>query len=297
MAKKAFLFAIAFAAFCAVSCSDGGSSGGSGGKDSAQAEIQKAYEYTVEFVAGIVEYRTVYLEGGVPDKRHSFNVEQCGRDTACIDSLVRVVIDEKLAGYGIKADCALDTNCLLAWRDSMTTASEEWEDDGGDDGYQQSCHFTNELAGTCEEYAWYLFGSQGAIDAATACQDAAAEGGRCQKTKCRLSLEESEMDAMHATYALDKALCPDKSLDRSLHMDFAEGIMCYESFYNSSNSMAVNSANTMLANGYEEGPCGGQYSVVCEATVQNVEKQIRNQVRVTPNNTNLCATSAAPLEE
>ena len=53
----------------------------------------------------------------------------------------------------------------------------------------------------------------------------------------------------------------------------------------------------MLANGYEEGPCGAQYSVICDATVQNVSKQIRNQVRVTPNNTNLCATSAAPLEE
>ena len=298
--KRVGLFALCavFLAPFVTSCGDDSSGGSSSKKkEAAQAEIQKAYEYAVEYVAGIVEYRTVYLAGGEPDKHHSFNIEQCGRDTACIDSLVRVVIDEKLAGYGIKADCALDTNCLLAWRDSMTTASEEWEDDGGDDGYQQSCHFTNELAGTCEEYAWYLFGSQGAIDAATACQDAAAEGGRCQKTKCRLSLEESEMDAMHATYALDKALCPDKSLDRSLHMDFAEGIMCYESFYNSSNSMAVNSANTMLANGYEEGPCGGQYSVVCEATVQNVEKQIRNQIRVTPNNTNLCATSAAPLEE
>ena len=73
---------------------------------------------------GIVEYRTVYLAGGEPDKSHHFDIEQCGLDTVCIDSLVRAVIDEKLADYGIKAECALDTNCLLAWRDSMTASAD-----------------------------------------------------------------------------------------------------------------------------------------------------------------------------
>ncbi|MBP5351902.1 MAG: hypothetical protein J6Y56_08080 [Fibrobacterales bacterium] len=291
MAKKAFLFAIAFAAFCAVSCSDGGSSGGSSSKkkEAAQAEIQKAYEYAVEYVAGIVEYRTVYLAGGEPDKHHGFGIEQCGLDTVCIDSLVRVVIDDKLAGYGIKAECALDTNCLQAWRDSMTTAADQWEDDGSDDGYQQSCHFTNELAGTCEEYAWYLFGSQGAIDAATACQDAAAESGRCQKTKCRLTAEESEMDALHATYALDKALCPDPGFDKVIHYDFLEGKMCWEFFYNSKNSSAANSAAMSLSNGYKEGACGPVYSVVCPGTVQNVDKYGKNLVRVSPDFTGSCS--------
>lgn len=291
MTKKAFLFAIAFAAFCAVSCSDGGSSGGSSSKkkEAAQAEIQKAYEYAVEYVAGIVEYRTVYLAGGEPDKHHGFGIEQCGLDTVCIDSLVRVVIDDKLAGYGIKAECALDTNCLQAWRDSMTTAADQWEDDGSDDGYQQSCHFTNELAGTCEEYAWYLFGSQGAIDAATACQDAAAESGRCQKTKCRLTAEESEMDALHATYALDKALCPDPGFDKVIHYDFLEGKMCWEFFYNSKNSSAANSAAMSLANGYKEGACGPVYSVVCPGTVQNVDKYGKNLVRVSPDFTGSCS--------
>ena len=111
--KRVGLFALCavFLAPFVTSCGDDSSGGSSSKKkEAAQAEIQKAYEYAVEYVAGIVEYRTVYLAGGEPDKRHSFNVEQCGRDTACVDSLVRVVVDEKLAGYGIKADCALDTN-------------------------------------------------------------------------------------------------------------------------------------------------------------------------------------------
>ena len=171
----------------------------------------------------------------------------------------------------------------------MTTAADQWEDDGSDDGYQQSCHFTNELAGTCEEYAWYLFGSQGAIDAATACQDAAAESGRCQKTKCRLTAEESEMDAMHATYALDKALCPDPGFDKVIHYDFLEGKMCWEFFYNSKNSSAANSAAMSLSNGYKEGACGPVYSVVCPGTVQNVDKYGKNLVRVSPDFTGSCS--------
>ena len=171
----------------------------------------------------------------------------------------------------------------------MTTAADQWEDDGSDDGYQQSCHFTNELAGTCEEYAWYLFGSQGAIDAATACQDAAAESGRCQKTKCRLTAEESEMDALHATYALDKALCPDPSFDKVIHYDFLEGKMCWEFFYNSKNSSAANSAAMSLSNGYKEGACGPVYSVVCPGTVQNVDKYGKNLVRVSPDFTGSCS--------
>ena len=289
--KRVGLFALCavFLAPFVTSCGDDSSGGSSSKKkEAAQAEIQKAYEYAVEYVAGIVEYRTVYLAGGEPDKHHSFNVEQCGRDTACVDSLVRVVIDDKLAGYGIKADCALDTNCLQAWRDSMTTAADQWEDDGSDDGYQQSCHFTNELAGTCEEYAWYLFGSQGAIDAATACQDAAAESGRCQKTKCRLSLEESEMDAMHATYALDKALCPDDRYDSAVHMEM-EGLTCFEFQYSSKNSNAATQANMLMANGYPSGLCPAMYSVICSQTVSDVPSFGKQQTRATPQHQDLCA--------
>ncbi len=291
MTKKAFFLAIAFAAFCAVSCSDGGSSGGSSKKDSPQAKIQEAYEYAVEYVAGIVEYRTVYLAGGEPDKHHGFGIEQCGLDTVCIDSLVRVVIEDKLSDYGIKADCALDTNCLQAWRDSMTTAADQWEDDGGnaDDEYDQSCHLVSADGKTCEEYAWSTFGGIGAAEGMAGCLDlGAADNGRCKKTKCTLQTME-DLTHLHVVYALDKALCPDPSFDKVIHYDFLEGKMCWEFFYNSKNSSAANSAAMSLSNGYKEGACGPVYSVVCPGTVQNVDKYGKNLVRVSPDFTGSCS--------
>ena len=291
MAKKAFLFAIAFAAFCVVSCSDGGSSGGSSKKDSPQAKIQEAYEYAVEYVAGIVEYRTVYLAGGEPDKHHGFGIEQCGLDTVCIDSLVRAVIDEKLKDYGIKAECALDTNCLLAWRDSMTASAEQWEDDGSaDDEYDQSCHLVSADGKTCEEYAWSTFGGIGAAEGMAGCLELgdAAEGGRCKKTKCTLQTME-DLTHLHVTYALDKSLCPDDRYDSAIHMEFAEGVLCYEFLYSSKNSSAANQANMMLSNGYATGTCPGMYSVVCAGTVSDVPSFGKTQNRVTPNHQDVCA--------
>ena len=293
MGKKAFLLAIAFAAFCAVSCSDGGSSGGSSKKDSPQAKIQEAYEYAVEYVSQIVEYRTVYLEGGEPDKHHGFGIEKCGVDTVCIDSLVRVVVEEKLAGYGIKAECALDTNCLLAWRDSMTASAEQWEDNGSaDDEYDQSCHLVSADGTTCEEYAWSTFGGIGAAEGMAGCLELGdAAGGRCKKTKCTLQTME-DFTHLHVKYALDKSLCPDDSFDKVIHYDFLEGKMCYEFFYNSKNSSAANSAAMSLSNGYKEGACGPAYSVVCPATVSNVDKFGKNQVRVSPDYESACAGAA-----
>ena len=292
MAKKAFLFAIAFAAFCTVSCSDGGSSGGSSKKDSPQAKIQEAYEYAVQYVAGIVEYRTVYLAGGEPDKSHHFDIEQCGLDTVCIDSLVRAVIDEKLADYGIKAECALDTNCLLAWRDSMTASADEWEDDGSaDDEYDQSCHLVSADGKTCEEYAWSTFGGIGAAEGMTGCLDlGGAENGRCRKTKCTLQTME-DFTHLHVVYALDKSLCPDDRYDSALHWEIGD-ITCYEYFYSSKNASSVNSANLLLSNGYLQGACPGKYTVICPSTVMDVPSAGKQQTRVTPDHQNICGAVA-----